>query len=88
MVGQPRDPQNEGILPEGGYEGGELLPVATNIQGHADELGDVSREDGSPVNHLEGTGDTEGIPRQIVLAYKLLVYEGKARGSTIEERMS
>ena len=88
MVGQPRDSQDEGILAEGGYKGGELLPVAANIQGHADELGDVSREDGSSVDHFEGTWDTEGVPGQIVLAYKLLVYKGEARGSTVEERMS
>ena len=88
MVGQPQDSQNKGVLVEGGYKGGELLPVAANFQGHADELGDVSREDGSSVDHFEGTWDTEGVPGLIVLAYKLLVYEGEARGSTVEERVS
>ena len=88
MVGQPRNSQDEGVLAEGGYEGSELLPVPANIQGHADEFCDVSREDGLSVNYFEGRWDTEGVLGQIVLAYKLLVYKGEARGSTVEERMS
>ena len=55
------------------------------FHGHreADDFGDVAGAYGAAIDDLECPGCAELIAGQIVLAYKLLVYEGIARGTAV-----
>jgi hypothetical protein len=61
--------------------------MVTDHEGELYDFGDIARANGATINHLEGARHAELVTREIVLANKLLVDEGKPRSATVNQRV-